>query len=218
MSKKKILLILGIVLFVAAIIGLVGLAWWLEKKDERQIEKLAQGQEQGQKLIDQYKEAKKTLQKDPNDFGAYFEIGWVKTELKDWPGAAAAYEKSVALNDKNITGWNNLAYVYTQMKNYPKAEESYLKSLEVSAGYMPTYMSLIDFYENYYIEKKSEIEKVILRGLQASPENEGLLSALAIYYRDIGQKGKAIDAYERLLHIKPGDEEIRQEILKLGTR
>lgn len=213
-QKIEFLIISGLVILIILIIGLV---WLALTSEERHLEKLASQHEQGQKLLEQFRTAKKALKKDPQDFGAYFEIGWVKAELKDYKGAEQAYQKSLSINPKSLVAFSNLANVYIQMKKYLQAEEAFLKSLELNPSYIPTYLSLVDFYQNYYKEKKTEIEKILLKGLQEVPEHESLLSALAAYYRDTGQKGKAIETYERILRQRPGDEAIREEILKLGT-
>lgn len=214
-KKIKFLIISGTVILVILIIGLV---WLVLTAEERNLEKLAKSHTQGEKLLNQFKEAKKILRKDPRNFEAYFEIGWVKAELKDFQGAEQAYQKSLSINPNNLVALNNLAYVYIQLKNYSRAEESFLKSLKLNPHYIHTYISLVDFYQNYYTEKKSEIEKVLLEGLKKAPENENLLLVLAAYYRDTGQKGKAIETYERILRQRPGNEAIREEILKLGTQ
>lgn len=216
-SKKiQILLIVGVIVLIAVVLGLFWLAFTAE---DRSMAKAAKEHPQGEKFLQEYRDAKAKVQKDSEDFGAYFEIGFVKAEFKDYQGAAEAYRKSYELNPNSIIALNNLADVYIKMKDYAKAEEMYLESIAKFPAYVQSYYAIIDLYQNYMPEKKAEIERVLLKGLVGLPTDQNLLSLLAGYYREVKQNDKAIAVYEKILELRPDDNLIREEIesLKAGN-
>ncbi len=204
---------------VILVIGVVLASYFALTAEDRYMAKMAKEHSQGDKLLKQYQDAKAKLKKDPKDFGAYFEIGFVKNEFKDYQGAVESYQKSVELNPNSIIAYNNMADDYTKLKKYPEAEQSYMASLRVAPTYIPTFYGLIDLYQNYYKEKQMLIERVLEDGLKVSPDDQNLLSLLAGYYRDTDQKDKAIETYEKILKLRPNDKVLQDEIntLKVQT-
>lgn len=180
---------------------------------------LARKHEQGERYLHQYYEAKLRVKNNPNDEEAYFEIGLAKQELGDSKGAERAYLKSISLDDKNITTINTLAALYVKIKKYPKAEEYYLKALEINPRLISTYQNLVTFYYNDYQEKNSEIEKILLRGLNEMPEDPNLLSLLVSYYRTVAHDNKkAVEIYQRILSLRPDDKLLKSEIERLESK
>jgi tetratricopeptide (TPR) repeat protein len=217
LSNKKInILIISIA--VVLVIGAVAASYFVLTAEDRYMAKMAKQHPQGDKLLKEYRDAKARLKKDPKDFGAYFEIGFVKNEFKDYQGAVDAYKKSVELNPNSIIAYNNMADDYTKLKKYPEAEAAYMASLRVAATYTPTFYGLIDLYQNYYKEKQMMIERVLEDGLKVSPDDQNLLSLLAGYYRDTNQKDKAIATYEKILKLRPDDKVLQDEINTLKSQ
>ena len=214
-KKIQIILIAGVIVLVAVVLGLFWMAFTAE---DRAMAKAAGNHPQGEKFLQQYRDAKAKLKQDPEDFGAYFEIGFVKAEFKDYPGAIESYKKSYELNPNSMIALNNLGDIYTRMENYSKAEEMYLESIGKFSDYTQSYYALIDLYRNYMQEKKENIEKVLLKGLEGLPNDQNLLSLLAGYYRETKQIDKAIVIYEKILALRPNDLLIKEEIenLKAG--
>ena len=215
-SKKIQILLIGSVIILIAVV--FGLFWMAFTAEDRAMAKAAKNNPQGEKFLQEYRDAKAKLKQDPEDFGAYFEIGFVKAEFNDYPGAIEAYKKSYELNPNSMIALNNLGDVYAKMKNYSKSEEMYQESIAKFPDYTQSYYALIDLYQNYMPEKKAEIEKVLLKGLAGLPTDQNLLSLLAGYYRETKQIDKAIAVYEKILELRPNDNLIKEEIesLKAG--
>src|SRR3989339_44291 len=194
-KKRQIILIAGVIVLVAVVLGLFWMAFTAE---DRAMAKAAGNHPQGEKFLQQYRDA--------------------KAEFKDYPGAIESYKKSYEFNPNSMIALNNLGDIYTRMENYSKAEEMYLESIGKFSDYTQSYYALIDLYRNYMQEKKENIEKVLLKGLEGLPNDQNLLSLLAGYYRETKQIDKAIVIYEKILALRPNDLLIKEEIenLKAG--
>jgi tetratricopeptide (TPR) repeat protein len=215
MDKNRKISILIAAIVVLLVAGVGAIIYYAMTAEARYMAKAAKENPQGEKLLQQYNDAKAKLKTNPEDFGAYFDIGFVKNEFKDYEGAVEAYQNSVKYNSNSIIAYNNMADCYTKLGKYPEAEESYMNSLRVAANYTPTFYSLVDLYQNYYTEKKMMIEPVLQDGLKVTPDDQNLLSMLAGYYRDTKQNEKAIGIYEKILQLRPDDKVLQDEISSL---
>jgi cytochrome c-type biogenesis protein CcmH/NrfG len=210
--KISILITAAVVLLIA---GVGAIIYYAATAETRYMAKAAKENPQGEKLLRQYNDAKAKLKTNPEDFGAYFDIGFVKNEFKDYKGAVEAYKNSIKYNPNSIIAYNNMADDYTKLKDYPDAEAAYMRSLQIASNYMPTYYSLVGLYQNYYTDKKMVTERVLQDGLKANPNDQNLLSLLAGYYRDTKQNDKAIATYEEILKLRPDDKVLQDEVNSL---
>jgi len=212
-NKNKIrnLLIIIIALIILIIVFLFG----FNKTDELKIiEQLAKKHPQGETLLLRAQDDIARINKNEKDLEAYLDLGIIKTQLGDLTGAEKTYLKSLSVVPRNIIILNNLAFLYLQMKENKKAEQAFLRLLEVTPNHYQTYIHLSDFYLNTMNDKESA-EKILLKGLEILPEFPDLLSTLATFYRDQGQRSKAIETFKRLLKVDPYNEMAKQELKKL---
>jgi tetratricopeptide (TPR) repeat protein len=227
MEKKTIIIIIAIILALA-VLGAGGWYFYIYKPacnvmrsiagryDYWRMQRLAKGVEYGNNYLRQYLDATARITKNPDDGGAYADLGAARAALKDYAGAEADYSKALELDGDNISVLNSAADFYTSRQNYPKAEECYFKVLNVDPAYAPAYQNLVALYNNYYTAKKGEIEKVLLKGLESMPNDQNLLALLASYYMSIsGEWDKAIAVYERMLSLRPNDALLKETIQKL---
>ncbi|MBI4812810.1 hypothetical protein HY798_05265 [Candidatus Falkowbacteria bacterium] len=186
------------------------------KYDDWRMERLAKGVEYGDNFLKQYRVAEARIKNNPGDAEAYADLGAAKTALKDYSGAEKAYSKALALDDHNVYILNSAANSYLTMKNYPLAEECYLKMLKIDPVYSPAYQGLVVLYNNYYARKRGDIEGVLKKGLENSPDDQNLLALLASYYLTIsGEREKAIVVYGKMLLLRPDDALLKVEIKRL---
>ncbi len=184
-------------------------------------------QDLSQKQIEKYKkEFDKDVDlilanKDHFDFEAVNDIGRVKKILHDYEGARDAWEFLSLKRPKNSLSFFNLGNLYAEdLKDNQKAEENYLKCLKNSKGESGNeqyYRAVVNFYTYYYPTKKKQIEKILLNGLsqQEYKNNQNLLSLLATYYQNNGQPKKALEYWQKILKLDPGNTAVMEEIEKL---
>lgn len=179
-----------------------------------ELAKLAANHPEGKNLLERAKTDRERIKNNSRDLEAYLDLGIIKTQLGDLNGAEKVYLDSLKVVPRNILILNNLALLYVQIKDYKKAEQAFLRLLEITPSSYQTYIHLSELYLNNMNDKK-KAEEILLKGLEVMPEMPDLLSALAGFYRDQGQKLKAIEYYKRLLVINPNNSAAREELKEL---
>ena len=170
------------------------------------------------KFYNDYLAVEPILEADPDDWQSLLRLGAIKKSIGDYQGAEQAWLRVGELRPGNSVSFNNLGDLYANfLKDYPKAEENYKIALENSRAEAinTTYRrSLFEFYL-YYNQELDKAEALLLEGLTDQPENLDLLILLAAFYRDQGQKDKAIEYYQKALKVNPADQSIKKELDKL---
>ena len=213
--NKKIVIIAAIVLLLA-VFCVGGWYFYTFKYDYWRMQRLAKDVEYGNNYLQQYLDATSRITKNPDDAGAYADLGAARAALKDYAGAEADYSIALKLDGNNISILNGAAGFYVSRQDYQKAEDCYLKMLDVNPAYGPAYQGLVDLYNNYYTAKKGEIEGILKNGLENLPDDQNLLALLASYYLTIsGEREKALVVYEKMLSLRPNDLLLKAEIKRL---
>jgi len=185
--------------------------------DYAKLEEGAKDHPKGDELLSRIREREAWLNDDnpENDRDAYELIAFDSRQLGDDAGSILGYRASISLFENNIFIWNNLGVAYQEIGEYKKSETAYKKIIEISPGDVPNYRKLADLYLYNLTEKEGDIPAVIEEGLQRVPDHPDLLSYLAVYYQNKGDKENAILYFERLLRITPLNQVVRDELNKL---
>lgn len=159
----------------------------------------------------------KTEEELNNDFKVWYKLGMVRKMLNDYQGAAEAWTKASEIAPDNSAPLANLADLYTFfLKDYDRAEEAYAKAINI----FPTidyYRSFADFYKIAMPNNQERVEQVIQQALQIFPNHPDLVSYLATYFKEKGERDKAITYYEQLLKISPTNTSARADLDKLKS-
>jgi len=150
-----------------------------------------------------------------NDREAYEGIAFDMRQLGDYEGAIRGYWASIAVYEDNAISYRNLATSYKETGQYEKAEAAYKKTIELDLRDTSSYRNLADFYLYSMPDKKGKITSVMGEGLKRLPNHPDLLSYLAVFYQNEGEKEKAIEYYKKLLEVSPANESARSELNKL---
>jgi len=155
------------------------------------------------------------------DLSALNDIAMIKRMAGDFEGARDVWNYVSLKSPKNSVSFFNLGQLYAEdLKDNKKAEEGFLKALENSQGESGNeqyYRGVVDFYTYYYPEKISEVEKILLAALATEQyqNSQDLLALIAAYYGNNGKKEKALEYWQKVLKIDPGNEAVKAEIEKL---
>lgn len=172
--------------------------------------------EQTDKLRERMNKAKEFLTKTPDHMGAWMEAGLIKKGICDYKGAEEVWIYVGELRPQNSLSFGNLGDLYTHfLKDYPKAEAAYFRAIENEKHDINYFRNFFELYYYSYAEKKYLAEKVLLDGIENNPESQDLMTLLASYYRDNGNKEKAAEYFAKALKINPDNSAIKQELEKL---
>ena len=171
-----------------------------------------------EKYTQRFEQAKSMIQQNANILDPWLELGIVKKLAGDYRGAEAVWLKANELRPKNSTSFGNLADLSSNFLNqYDKAEQSYLTAIANSTGEtinISYSRSYYDFALNY-LKDGAKAEQILLAAIERNPKSVELHILLGQFYRDSGDKAKALTYFKKALALDPTDELVQQEIQKL---
>lgn len=154
---------------------------------------------------------KKKYEEKPDIWEIWISIGGLKTLLKDYDGAIAAYRQSIVLYRENPLGYRGIAEVYNQnLKDYKKAQEHYKLALEINPGDVEVYIALA-VLQYYRLNDAQAAEKTFASGLARTQNNEEIMVRLIRFYNTIGDKAKEKNTAKLLLQLHPDNEAYQKE-------
>jgi len=167
-----------------------------------------------------FEEAKAILEDDPSNAEALIKIAQVKYDIYDLEGSKKVYLKALEFKPDDLLILNNLADIYNQLKDYENAEKILLRLTETSPGWKNGFRELKSLYYFHMKEKYPQVEGILLKGIEANKKLFGeapvdFYAMLAVFYKDTGQKGKAIPYYEKVLEMDPTNEGAKIDLEEL---
>lgn len=140
----------------------------------------------------------KSLKENPNNFQSWIDLGLNRKMINDYSGAKEVWEYASLLRPQNSVSFSNLGDLYHYYtKDYEKAEENLKKAIENKPDYAVYYKNLSDLYKFSYKTDTDLAEKTLLDGLEANPKLVDMSVFLASYYKEIGNKDKALEYYKK---------------------
>ncbi|MCK4891270.1 MAG: tetratricopeptide repeat protein [Candidatus Pacebacteria bacterium] len=167
-----------------------------------------------------YNEAKIKLQENPEDYESLLNLARLKQDLLDHDGAIAMYQDLREKKPEDILPLNNLGTIYYNQKKYEEAEEMYLAILEITPKWTNSYRELTNIYRYHLKDKKEEIESLLLNGMEKYPEMKNdFIGLLTVYYDEVvPNKEKAIEYYEKLIALYPGNDNFEERLEELKNQ
>lgn len=170
-----------------------------------------------------FEELVKTIEEHPDSFGAWFNLGSVKSVFGDYKGAEEAWLYATNISPLQARSLMNLGDLYqNKLKDYQKAEWAFLTALErhdASVDPVSLYRELGSLYRNSYTEKKELAIPLLEQGLKIEVDNNSELLALAgMWTWEDGQFEKAAGFYEQYLVQNPNQEEARKDLERIRRR
>ena len=222
-SRKKIAIIIAVVVIAIFIVagGLIFYKYQIKSNAfvVNQLMQISSAATMNDSQQKNYNDVKNRLLTNPADYKALFDLAGLKQGLGDEAGAIELYEKLHQEKPEDILPLNNLGSIYFNQKKYQQAEQMYLTILAITPKWLNSYNELYSLYQFFLKDKKNDYEKIILNGIEKYPEQrQNMLSKAAVYYDEImNNKAKAIEYYEKLLKLIPGDTQIKDRIKQLKS-
>ncbi|MFZ2970978.1 MAG: tetratricopeptide repeat protein, partial [Minisyncoccia bacterium] len=158
------------------------------------------------------KKAEKTLQKavelSPERETVYYEYGQTMVFKKDYDKAIEFFKKGIELNPPVAVSHWYLGLTYLNAKEYNLADAEITEAIKLGYGYK-TISDILNIVP-IYIELKdySRVEKLYLDILDLDPNRPEIYASLALTYKELGNKQKAIEMAKKAISLDEsyGDE------------
>lgn len=152
-------------------------------------------------------EATAVLKQDYNNLAPWIALGLARKAFEDYEGAMEAWEFASVIRPQNSLSFANLGFLYgSYLKDYVRAEKNYLRAIANDVHDVSAYNNLVDLYWYSIPEKRVNIPKLLVGGLNENTDKEHrapLLARLALYYRDNKEYAKAVDVMEEIVVLLP---------------
>jgi len=110
------------------------------------------------------------LKQGEKPYDRWINIGLLKKRMGDIDGAKEAWLEAISKDPNQHHSYGNLANLYFyDYKEYEKAEEYFLKALDINKG-KGYYMGLADLYRYKLIEKRNQVEDLIIEAADMAPD------------------------------------------------
>lgn len=154
----------------------------------------------------------------PDSLDPWLQAGVIKKVIGDFEGARDAWEYASLIRPRNFVSFKNLGELYWHyLPDYPRAEVNLFRAIENEPAFVDSYISLSDMYRYSWKEKADLADDILLQGIEKNPESTDLMRHLGRYYKETGERDRAIEYYRKILEIKPDDELVRDELRTLGA-
>lgn len=149
---------------------------------------------------------KAMYEESPNIWETWIAIGNLKSLLEDYPGAIAAYQKSLEFQSNNMLAYRNIAEVYnTHLQDYEQAANYYRLALNTNFSDSGLYIQLGLIYDKQ-LQKSDEAEKLYLDGLNKAADNTDIYTTIIKFYKDHGNMEKYKEYAQKLIALHPDNE------------
>ena len=143
----------------------------------------------------------KTVELDPNDYEAYYNLANTLKELGRLEESEKNYRKAIKLNPEFVFGYCNMGVVLKGLGKLKEAEESFRKVISLDPNFTDAYTNLGNTLTE--LNKLEEAEIEYNKSLYLNPNSAETYNSLGITLQKSGKLKKAIDIFKRAIDLKP---------------
>ncbi|GEM_PF-5204088 len=164
--------------------------------------------QQRQRLLRQFRRT-------PTPFvSEYMTLVDLSRKAGDFAIAIEVLKSAAAEQPKNAFIFELLGDVYQEASRFPAAEAAYRRAIVDDAGAVLAYTKFADLLWEHVRERAGEIEPLLATGIKVTA-HPNLYKRLARYFTDIGDRRRAVEAWEAVLRLEPETEAVKEEIQRL---
>jgi len=150
---------------------------------------------------DEEEEYREIVKNDPQNIGAWANLGKVLSEKKDYDGAADAYQKALEIDPNDTWILFELGFTLSLMSRFKEAEEIYKKLIELDPYSQDGWFNLA-LVCRYQLNFKGAID-AYQEVLKIDPYDVGVYLNIGVLYHQEGKIDLAEEAYRKALEFKP---------------
>lgn len=226
--NKKSKIIIQIIVLAILLAALAFYFYWqnnqeqVSEKELHQIE-FTPSSDLPESAVQKYQERFNFIQQqiadEPNKLTHWLALAGTMKAIRSYDQAEEVWLYITEKWPEDPTAFGNLGDLYTNfLPDYAKAEEAFKQAIGNSDNlneHLIYYRNLHRLYQQKYQEKADLADDILLEALKEYPKEPNFLALLANYYQDVDNKEKAIEYYEKLLEVDPGNQEAIDELEKL---
>ncbi len=153
----------------------------------------------------------------PENVQGYTNLGGIYIYLEEWAKAQKMFENAIRIKPTNLA-YHNLATLYFYQQRYDDAAKMYEKALSISDMDYRVWGALADSYsmlqEKQTIAAENYRHTISLaeKELEVNPQDPAVLSDLAGYYANLGDREKSLSLLNRVTALKPTNVDVLYRI------
>ena len=154
----------------------------------------------------------KVIELAPEGYGAYVNVGAVYTQMGRYADAVEPLKKSISIRPSNAA-YDNLGTAYFGLNQFADAATAYEQAIKLNPAQYVTWGNLGDARK--YLGQKSQAQAAYQRAveladeeLKVNPHDPDVLSSLASYYSELGDRNHALLYLEQSLQHGNNDKDI----------
>lgn len=143
----------------------------------------------------------------PTNLQAWRELGALRVQRRDWPGAEEAFLRLTALRPTDADAWNNLGAARQRRQRHREAETAFKEALALEGD-------RADILSNLGLAlvrsgRAEEAEPILRRALALEPRAASAWHNLALAHRAAGRMAEFDEALDHAQALQPRNPEIR---------
>ncbi len=147
-------------------------------------------------------EAQENLETNPEDVGAYAQMGQCYYQTRAYYSGIETYKKAIAVAPDNTNLHNMLGYCYTAVQKYDDAISTFQQLIDVAPDDPNSYDSMA---EAYYTKGDTTVAiQFYQKSLTVDSSFTNPYYMLGRIYQELGQNEKGMEHLERYLELDPG--------------
>ena len=143
----------------------------------------------------------KTVELDPSDFEAYYNLANTLNELGRLEEAEKNYRKAIKLKPEFVLAHCNMGVVLKGSGKLKEAEDSFRKVISLDSNFTDAYTNLGNTLTE--LNKLEEAEVEYKKSLSLNPDSAETHNSLGITLQELGKLKKAADSFKKAIDLEP---------------
>ena len=141
--------------------------------------------------------SQKSVQLDPEDSEAHYNLGIILIALGRLKEAETSYRKAITLKDDYVEAHNNLGITLKTLGRLNEAEKSYKKAITLKDNYAEAHFNLGNLQK--VLERLNEAEKSYKKAITLKDNYAEAHNNLGVLLQDLGRLEEAIICYDKAI-------------------